>query len=157
MLTKPSTIWIKNGGNGALVKQSLAANDIKWETTQTVDIALEGHMFDRFDFSIGYFDKRSKDLLFAVPLPSSAGGYLWSDSYNLSQLQNIGSVSNRGWELSFTADILKKKNWKWNFGIDATFIKNKIISLPDGEDIANGSLRRFSEGHSIYESIPITL
>lgn len=141
----------KNGGNGALVKQSLAANDIKWETTQTVDIALEGHMFDRFDFSIGYFDKRSKDLLFAVPLPSSAGGYLWSDSYNLSQLQNIGSVSNRGWELSFTADILKKKNWKWNFGIDATFIKNKIISLPDGEDIANGSLRRFSEGHSIYE------
>lgn len=81
----------KNGGNGALIKQTLSADDIKWETTQTVDIALEGRLFDRLNFSIGYFDKRSKDLLFAVPLPSSAGGYVWSDSgdYNLTQYQTL--------------------------------------------------------------------
>lgn len=142
-----------NGGSGALIKQSLSANEVKWETTQTVDIALEGRLFDRLDFSIGYFDKRSKDLLFAVSLPSSAGGYIWSDTgdYNLTQLQNIGSVSNRGWELSFNVDLLKKKDWKWDFGIDATFLKNEILSLPNGDDIANGTYRRFSEGHSIYE------
>lgn len=32
----------KNGGEAALVKQSLSAPDIKWETTQTVDVAVEG-------------------------------------------------------------------------------------------------------------------
>lgn len=143
----------KNGGNGSLVKKSLAANDLKWETTQTVDVALEGHLFDRLDFSVGYFDKKSKDLLFAVPLPSSAGGYVWSEKgdYNLTQLQNIGSISNRGWEISAGIDIIKSKNWKWNLGLDATFLKNKIKKLPNGDDIANGTIKRYSEGHSVYE------
>lgn len=142
----------KNAGNGSLVKQSLAADNVKWETTQTVDIALDAHLFDRLDLSIGYFDKKSKDLLFAVPLPSSAGAFNWSENdVNLTQLANIGSVTNRGWELSANVNIIKNKDWKWNFGADATFLSNKIQTLPDHEDIANGSLRRFSEGHSIYE------
>jgi len=141
----------KNGGNGSLVKQSLAADDVKWETTQTVDIALDANLFDRLELSIGYFDKKSKDLLFAVPLPSSAGTFIWAEDINMTQLANIGSVTNRGWELSANVNIIKNKDWKWNFGVDATFLSNKIQSLPNHEDIANGSIRRFSEGHSIYE------
>lgn len=143
----------KYGGDGALIKMSLPANDLRWETTQTVDVALEGRVLDRIDFSLGFFDKRSKDLLFAVPLPSSAGGYIWSDegNYNLTQLKNIGSVSNKGIELSASADIIRKNGWTWNFGFDATFLKNKIEKLPNGQDIANGTYRRYSEGHSIYD------
>ena len=67
----------KNGGEAALLKKSLSAPDIKWETTQTLDFALEGRLFDRLNFQIGYFDKRSKDLLFEVRLPLSAGSYPW--------------------------------------------------------------------------------
>ena len=43
----------KNGGEAALVKQSLSAPDIKWETTQTVDVAVEGRLFNRLNFQIG--------------------------------------------------------------------------------------------------------
>jgi TonB-linked SusC/RagA family outer membrane protein len=141
----------KNGGNGALVKQSLAADDLRWETTQTLDVAVEGHLFNRVDFNVGFFNKRSKDLLFAVNLPSSAGGYIEGSSYNLTQLKNLGSIVNRGWELSVGVDAIKKKDWKWNIGVDATFLKNEIKTLPNGDDIVNGSLRRYSEGHSVYE------
>ncbi len=141
----------KNAGNGSLIKQSLSAKKLKWETTQTIDVALEANLFNRLDLQFGYFNKRSKDLLFAVPLPSSAGAYIWSDNINLTQLQNIGSVVNRGWELSANVDIIKSKDWKWNFGLDATFMTNKIQNLPNGQDIINGTLRRYSEGHSIYE------
>ena len=42
----------KNGGEAALVKQSLSAPDIKWETTQTVDVAVEGRLFNRLNFQI---------------------------------------------------------------------------------------------------------
>ena len=45
----------KNGGEAALVKQSLSAPDIKWETTQTVDVAVEGRLFNRLNFQIGLF------------------------------------------------------------------------------------------------------
>lgn len=141
----------KNATEAALVKQSLSAPDIKWETTQTVDLALEGRLFDRLNFQIGYFDKRSKDLLFEVRLPLSAGSFPWQDDkMNLTQYQNIGTISNRGWEISLNADVLNTKDWNWNIGVDATFLKNKIKKLPEGKDILNG-MQNYSEGHSIYE------
>ncbi len=141
----------KNGGNTALIKSSLPANDIHWETTQTFDVAVEGRAFDRLNFSIGYFDKRSKDLLFDVPLPLSAGS--WShqdDSWNLAVSQNVGSVSNRGIELSADYDVIRNGHWLWNVGLDATFLKNKIVTLPNNDPITAG-IRRYEEGHSIYE------
>ena len=141
----------KNGGEPALVKQSLSAPDIKWETTQTVDVAVEGRLFNRLDFQVGYFDKRSKDLLFEVRLPLSAGSYPWNDTMmNLSQYKNIGTVSNHGWEISLNADAVRSRDWRWNIGTDATFLKNKIVKLPDGKDILHGQ-QNYSEGHSIYE------
>lgn len=141
----------KNGGSGALVKKSLPANDIKWETTQTVDLGLEGRLFNRLNFSIGYFDKRSKDLLFEVKLPLSAGSYPYdSDNTNMVQYKNIGTISNRGFELSVDVDAIRTKDWTWNLGADATFIDNKIIKLPGGNDILHG-LQKYSEDHSIYE------
>jgi hypothetical protein len=141
----------KFGGNGALIKQSLAANNVKWETTQTVDVAVEANLFGRLNLQFGYFDKRSKDLLFSVPLASSAGNFFGSDDYTMTQLMNVGSVSNRGFELAADVDILKKKNFKWTAGVDATFLKNKIQKLPDHEEIALGSYRRYAEGKSLYE------
>lgn len=140
----------KNAGEAALIKQALAAPDIKWETTQTVDLAVEGRLFDRLNFSIGYFDKRSKDLLFEVRLPLSAGSYPHGGLQNMTQWKNIGTVSNRGWEISLDYDIIANRKLRWNVGLDATFLKNKIIKLPEGKDILNGS-QNFSEGHSIYE------
>ncbi len=141
----------KNGGSGSLVKKSLAADDIKWETTQTVDLGLEGRLFDRMNFSIVYFDKRSKDLLFQVKLPLSAGSYPFDgDNQNMPQWKNIGTISNHGFELSADVDIVKTNEVKWNFGADATFLRNKVVKLPGGQDILHG-LQRYSEGHSVYQ------
>lgn len=141
----------KNGGSGALMKQSLAADDIKWETAQTVDIALEGRLFDRLNFSIGYFDRRNKDLLFAVRLPYSAGAFSYNDeTTNMTINKNIGTISNHGFEIAVDGDIVNTPDWKWNLGIDATFFKNKIIKLPDGKSILKG-LNYYTEGRSLYD------
>ena len=141
----------KNGGNSALMKQSLSAEDIKWETAQTIDVAVEGRLFGRLNFSIGYFDKRNKDLLFAVRLPLSAGSYSYNeDYYNMTVNKNIGTIANRGWEISIDGDVLKTKNWLVNLGVDATFVKNKIIKLPNGDNILSG-LHNYTEGRSLYD------
>ena len=140
----------KNGGNSALMKQSLSADDIKWETAQTVDAAIEGRLFGRMNFSIGYFDKRNKDLLFAVRLPLSAGSYSYGEYFNMTVNKNIGTIANRGIELSVDADVLQKKDWNVNVGLDATFIKNKIIKLPNGDNILSG-VHNYTEGRSLYD------
>ena len=141
----------KNGGNPALMKQSLSAEDIKWETAQTIDLAVEGRLFNRLNFSIGYFDRRNKDLLFAVRLPLSAGSYSYNeDNYNMTVNKNIGTIANRGWEISLDGDIVKKGDWYWNLGVDATFLKNKIIKLPNGDNILSG-MHNYTEGRSLYD------
>lgn len=141
----------KNGGNPALMKQSLSAEDIKWETAQTVDVAVEGRLFNRLNFSIGYFDRRNKDLLFAVRLPLSAGSFSYNeDYYNMTVNKNIGTIANRGWEISLDGDIIKKGDWYWNLGVDATFLKNKIIKLPNGDNILSG-MHNYTEGRSLYD------
>ena len=139
-----------NGGDAGLLKSQLAANDVKWETTQNIDVAVEGRLFDRMNFSVGYFDKRSKDLLFEVKLPLSAGSYPWGGTMNMTQLQNIGTISNRGFEIAADVDIIKTKDWTWNVGVDATILDSEIIKLPNGEDILNGT-QKYSEGHPVRE------
>lgn len=141
----------KNGGNPAFLKAQLAANEIQWETTRTFDFGIDARFFDRLNVSIGYFDKQAKDLLFDVKLPYSAGSYSHGETTNMTQTQNIGTVSNRGIELAVDVDIIKTDNIKWNFGLDATFLSNKIKELHNHTDYITGSLRTYREGKSYYE------
>ena len=144
-----STYYLFNyGGLGNLAPNTIAADNLKWESTETLDVALEGSLFnDRFNFSIGYFNKRNADLLYNVTLPSSAGTTILGGA-NLRVMQNIGTMSNYGWELMFGVDIIRNADWKWNFNIDASFVKNKINKLPNGRDLPSQSL---FQGKSIYE------
>lgn len=134
--------------NGSLVPGSVASSNLKWESTKTLDIALEGSLFDdRFNFTVGYFDKRNADLLYNVTLPAS-DGQLGNSGSSMSVMKNIGTMVNRGWELQFGVDIIRNASFKWNFNIDASFVKNKIDKLPDGRDIASQAL---FQGKSLYE------
>lgn len=136
------------GGLGNMQPNAVAADNLKWESTKTLDVALEGTLFDnRFDFSIGYYNKRNADLLYNVTLPASAGTTILGGA-NLRVMQNIGTMSNYGWELAFGVDIIRNQDWKWRFNIDATFNKNKINKLPNGRDIPGQAL---FQGRSIYE------
>ena len=128
----------KNAGSAAFMKQSLAANDIKWETCQNIDFGIEGRVFDRLNFNFVLFDKRNKDLLFAVPLPLSAGSFVWGDDYNMSIYKNIGTISNRGIEISLSADVIRGRDFNWTLSTEGTFMKSKIKKLPDGKDILHG-------------------
>lgn len=128
------------------LRMQLARDDISWESTKTLDIALEGSLLaDRLRFTVGYFDKRSEDLLFDVTLPASAGTLYGS---NQSVLTNIGTMSNRGWEIGINGDIIRTKDFTWTAGIDATFIKNKVVKLPEAN--YKGNSMWLKEGHERY-------
>ena len=49
-------------------------NNLKWETTETFDIGLDGALFNnRMTFEIAYWQKNSKDLVLRVPTPPTMG------------------------------------------------------------------------------------
>lgn len=133
---------------GNLQFNKLAAPDLKWESTNSLDIALEGSLFnDRFNFSVGFFDKRNADLIYSLVMPWSVGTTN-NSGYNPSVLTNIGEMQNYGWELQFGVDIIRNANVTWDFNIDASFVTNKIKSLPYNKDIPGSGL---FQGKSMYE------
>lgn len=133
---------------GNLQFDQLAAPDLKWESTNSFDIALEGSLFnDRFNFSVGFFDKRNADLIYSLVKPWSSGTTN-NSGYNPSILTNIGEMQNYGWELQFGVDIIRNANVTWDFNIDASFVTNKIKKLPNGKDLPGSAL---FEGESIFE------
>ncbi len=146
---------VVNGGNAAVYKSQHVAEDIKWETNVSYDAALEARLFKRFNLILEYFDKRSKDLLFDVALPLSAGATSTDASELASITRNLGSVSNRGWELSADVDLIHTAACHWNVGLNATVMKNKILTLPEENRktgiVVAGQNQKYMEGHSIYE------
>lgn len=141
----------QNANLAALYKSQNAAN-VHWEALGSLSTAIEGRAFNRLNFNIEYFDKRSKDLLFNVNLPLSAGATSTTVAES-TILQNIGVVSNKGIEVTADVDIYKSADLRWNFGANATFMKNKIISLPE-QNRENGIIsgtKKYMEGHSVYD------
>ncbi len=141
------------GAVTTLVPSFYGTQNLKWESTKTVDAAIEGALFDdRFTFSVGFFNKRNSDLLFKMTLPSSVGTIANGDQTgnNPTIWRNIATMDNTGWELQFGVDIIRNANLKWNFNIDATFLKNTIKKLPDGKDLPAQGLFK---GKSIYEHV----
>ena len=148
----------KYGGKAASYKTQNEATDLVWESENSFSTALEGRLFDRLNFTVEYFNKTTKDLLFDVEHPTSVGGISGS-SVTTATTKNIGSVNNRGVEVSFDVDIIKKRDFVWNFGVNATWMKNTILKLPE-TDITNydglqnamrNGTKLWAEGHGIYD------
>ena len=68
--------------------------DLKWERTEQINIGLDASFFDNsLNMTFDFFDKQTKDLIEAMPVPSVAG-------IASAPEFNIGQVQNRGWEFS---------------------------------------------------------
>lgn len=135
----------KNGTEAGSYFTVIANPDLKWETQVSTDVALEFSLFDRLTGTVEYFKKDSKDLLFDVSQPASAGV--------TSIIQNIGKVSNSGVEIELNYNAFKNKDWNVSVGVNATFVKNKIKNLPASMK-ENGYItgsKKWMEGKSIYE------
>ena len=58
----------KAGSNTAIAWNRMGNSQLKWETTETFDIGLDGSFFNnRLTFELAYWQKNSKDLVLEVP------------------------------------------------------------------------------------------
>jgi hypothetical protein len=142
----------QNGNGSALYKRQNANKALIWETSASYGGAIEGRIFGRANFMVEYFDKQSHNLIFDVNLPLSAGATSSSNAVSVVT-KNIGSVSNRGWEFTFDVDVIRTNDFRFNLGANATFMKNRVMKLPD-ENKENGIIngtKKIMVGHSIYD------
>ena len=97
--------------------------DLRWEQTETYNIALEfATKGNRVSGTLEWYNKKTNDLLFTydVPVPP----YLYSN-----MLANVGSMSNKGVELTLSGDIIRKDELNWTLGLNLARNRNILTSL----------------------------
>ena len=137
------------GGQPAATRSLAPDPTVTWESLDNFTAGIETRLFNRVNFVIDYFDKRNVDLLFDVLRPQSAGNVNdpGGGNWNPTTRQNLGVMSNRGFEISVDVDIVNSGDWRWNLGGDVTFMRNRIVRLP--EEIRE--LGHISDPHRWFE------
>ncbi|SEL78162.1 SusC/RagA family TonB-linked outer membrane protein [Parapedobacter koreensis] len=107
----------------SIVQANFGNPDLRWESSSTINAGIDFGLFqNRLSGSIDYFRKTTTDALFeqtlAQPAPS---GRIW---VNLD-----GEIINEGVELALAGDIVRREDWNWNLGVNATYLKNEVSGL----------------------------
>lgn len=88
------------------------------------DVGIElGFFKDRLTFKASYYDKKTIDQITDVTIPSSSGFTSYKD--------NLGEVSNRGFELDLRYNFYRSKNLELTAFGKMAHNKNKIVKIND--------------------------
>ena len=113
---------------GVHMNQSSAANpNLKWETTKQWNIGMDmGFLDNRISVTLDGYWKKTDDLLLAVRMPYYTGF--------TSGQSNVGSISNKGFEVDFTSHNLTG-DFQWDTKFNISYNKNKVLDLGDNGEI----------------------
>ncbi len=106
--------------------------DLGPERTVEWEAGFDGSFFDeRFRLGFTYYNQETRDALIAVPIvPStgftSSGGFGGSAG---SQLENIGTLSNKGIEVDANATLIQNQTLSWDLGLMAYTNNSEAVDL----------------------------
>ena len=133
-----------NATEAGILQSSLGNRNLEWETSNSYDVALEFGLFkDRITGIVEYFNRKSTNLIFDVPLPLSTGV--------ATETRNIGSMYNKGVEVELHLEPIRTKDFSWSINLNATKIKNQITKMPEQNPEIISGTKKLKEGSSIYD------
>ncbi len=129
-------------GETTLTTSRLDTPELSWETNLNANIGLDFSLWsNRLFGTVEWFQRTSKDLLFARDLVPSSGFSSIDD--------NIGKVRNYGWEFTLGGTPILTRDWTWRLSVNATTYKNEIVNIPT--DVMWSGTKKWVKGGSIYD------
>ncbi|MFD0993222.1 SusC/RagA family TonB-linked outer membrane protein [Tenacibaculum geojense] len=117
------------GGEISLRPNAVQNPNLTWETSKMFQTGLEFTLFNNIiDGSVDYYIKNTEDLIFETRLSPSTGNAILD--------VNDGNLVNSGFEFDLTAHLVKKENFKLDFGVNGEMFNNELKEMPI--DPANG-------------------
>jgi TonB-dependent SusC/RagA subfamily outer membrane receptor len=102
---------------------ALGNPDLKPERSTEWESGFEAKLLNsRLSFDFTYYDKITKDALINAIVPPSVGS-----ATNVRR--NLGSVSNKGWELLTTAQVFDLRQFAMDMSVSYSTNENKVVSL----------------------------
>ncbi|MEO6981095.1 MAG: TonB-dependent receptor [Mucilaginibacter sp.] len=128
---------------------------IKWETTKEYNLGLDFSVLNnRITFTGDVYDRKTSNLLLSLTLPYYSGTYAaggYSPGAILAPYVNIGSVENKGVEISLSTVNVKSKDFSWKTNLIYSQNKNTVRGLASGTPAIYGNNTKTVVGRSIGE------
>ena len=99
---------------------------LSWETVYSHDLGFNLRLFDRIGVTADWYYKRTEDMLYSIPFSLTVGVS--------SGFANVCKMSNKGFEMEVTGDIVKTKDWYVGARVGFNYNRNRIMELWDGTD-----------------------
>lgn len=111
-----------NGVAGYGINTTIPNQNLKPIFTDELELGAETRFIkDRIGLNVNVYDKRTKGQIFAVPIAPSSGF--------LNLVQNLGTVQNKGIELSLNVTPVKTRDFQWSFTYLFSRNWNKVLNL----------------------------
>ncbi|MBK7884642.1 MAG: TonB-dependent receptor [Chitinophagaceae bacterium] len=110
-------------------------SDLTWELNKPLNFGLDlGFLKSRINLSFDYYIRKTSQLLLDEPVSRTSGF--------ATITKNVGSMENKGIELTLNATPVLSKEFKWDIGFNFATNKNRITSLVNNADIVAGAFIR---------------
>jgi len=97
--------------------------DLTWEINKPLNVGIDAATWDnRLTVSADYYVRKTEDLLLADPLSPTSG-------FNSVQA-NVGSMENKGVELTIIATPVRSKDLTWTVNFNFAHNKNTVLKVP---------------------------
>ena len=116
------------GGNivSGYYPSNMSNENLKWETTEQYNIGLDFSAFEsRIKLTFDWYLKNTRDLLLQATIPASSG--------YTSAMLNVGSMQNKGYEVTLDLVPIQKKNFSWNMNFNIAINRNKVTALTNDQ------------------------
>jgi hypothetical protein len=126
----PIVAGLLNGSDTpGLVQNALGNAALKPERAGEFEAGFESSILtNRVHVDLTYYNKRTHDALISLPIAASTGAPA------LSVLENLGSISNSGLELTVNSTLIDRRAFGWDLTVAASHNSNKILSIGNGPD-----------------------
>ncbi|WP_338875084.1 TonB-dependent receptor [Spirosoma sp. SC4-14] len=117
------------GGSSTLYFSNVGNPNLKWETSTKTDVGFNFGLFnDRITGEFAWYKNDINNLILYVAQAPSTG-------LPTNPPQNVGTMYNKGIELSLNARVVNSKAFQWNSSFNITFNKNEVTSLAPGLNV----------------------
>lgn len=122
-------------------RANLANPNLKWETTETTDLAVDAGFFkNRVILTVDVYNKLTKNRLDVKPLPAEAPF--------ASIVYNNGVLQNKGIEIELEATVFKYKHFNWKSNFSFAYNHQNIKELP-----FNGRAKNRQGGGVVFDPV----
>ncbi len=133
-------------GNAGVAPSQQGSEHLRWEKPWTTNVGLHFGFWNRLQVDLEFYNKKTSDMLMEVPQSYSDNGYGF-------RWDNVGTMVNRGVELTLFGTLVAARNLLWTVNATVSYNKNKITALYNGVreyEMANTS-RKLVVGHDVGE------